>query len=88
MDLLSNSWVFQSDNNLKLYVSTCFWVENRPIYDLKKGLIGLVMMFFGIVFLFNVLCVFKGSFQSWVLGIILCIILIYFGLPLLIGLSW
>jgi hypothetical protein len=65
-----------------------YWVENRPVYDLNKGLIGLFMMFFGIIVLLNLMLLFKGSFEGFILGIIICVILIYFGLPFLIGLSW
>jgi uncharacterized protein YacL len=64
-----------------------YWVENRPLYDLKKGFIGLTLMFFGIIILLNILCIFNGSLQAWIFLIIICIVLIYFGLPLLTGFS-
>ncbi len=65
-----------------------YWVDNRPAYSLNKGLIGLIMMFFGIIVILNLIFLFQGSFQGLIFGIIICIILIYFGLPFLIGFSW
>jgi len=64
-----------------------YWLEKRPVYDFKFGLIGLFLTFFGIIILLNVLCIFKGSLLGWFVLIALSIALLYFGLPLLIGLS-
>jgi hypothetical protein len=64
-----------------------YWIEKRPVYNFKSGLIGLFLTFFGIIILLNVLCIFKGSLLGWFVLMILSIALLYFGLPLLIGLS-
>ena len=64
-----------------------YWIENRPVYDLKKGFVGLIFIFFGLILSLNILFIFKGSFQDWILIIIISIVLIYFGLPFLTGLS-
>jgi uncharacterized protein YacL len=64
-----------------------YWLEKRPVYDFKFGLTGLFLTFFGVIIFINVLFIFKGSLLGWVVLIALSITLLYFGLPLLIGLS-
>ncbi|MDI6826416.1 MAG: hypothetical protein QMD36_04480 [Candidatus Aenigmarchaeota archaeon] len=61
-----------------------YWTEKRPVYNVKGGLIGLILTFFGVIILMSMLCIVKGgSLLIWVVLIALSIALIYFGLPLL-----
>jgi uncharacterized protein YacL len=70
---------------LNYFFPDIIWVEKKPLYDANFGLIGLVLTFFGIIILTNVICIFKGSFLGWILLLAISILLIYFGFPLLLG---
>lgn len=69
-----------------------YWVEKKPMYDAKNGLIGLVLTFFGCAFLLNAMffrSIGKETFGyyllTWFIGVILCLVLLYYGLPLFLG---
>ena len=65
-----------------------YWLEKKPVYNFKYGLIGLFLTFFGFIILISMLCIIKGgSILVWIAAIAFSIALLYFGLPLLIGLS-
>ena len=70
-------------------------VEKRPIYDFKSGFIGLVLTVFGFTFFFNAFF-FRGVgvesilfyIFTWIIGAIICVVLLYYGLPLFFGFKW
>jgi len=69
-----------------------YWIEKNPIYDIKNGFIGLILTFFGCAFLLNALffrSIGKETFGyyalTWFIGVVLCMVLFYFGLPLFLG---
>jgi polyferredoxin len=63
------------------------WVGPKPL-NIKIGFMGLILTFFGSIFFFSAFFAEGGSgwFDlSWWLRVILCIVLLYFGLPMLFG---
>jgi len=70
-------------------------IEKRPIYDFKSGFIGLVLTVFGFTFFFNAFF-FRGIggesiifyVFTWIIGAIICVVLLYYGLPLFFGFKW
>jgi len=55
--------------------------------ELNSGLLGVALAFFGSMFLLNALFA-GGGFLTGLIGVVLCIILFYSGLPLLLGFQW
>jgi len=62
-------------------------VEKRPVYDLKNGFIGLILTLFGFVFFLNAFFFKKAGIQTIIFTII-CVILLYYGLPLFFNFKW
>jgi len=69
-----------------------YWIGKKPMYDVKNGFKGLILTFFGCVFLLNALffrSIGKETFGyyalTWFIGVVLCIGFLYFGLPLFLG---
>ena len=62
-----------------------YLTESKPVYDLKDGLMGLILMFFGIFFVFNALII--GDIKFWIIEVVLFLIFVYFGLPFLLGMK-
>jgi len=62
------------------------WIKPEPI-DIKLGFIGVILTFFGSVFFLRAFFKGDGSWFDlyWWLSVILCIVLLYFGLPILFG---
>jgi len=56
-------------------------------FEMKSGFFGVALTFLGALFLLNAL-VTGGEFLPWLIGAVLCIALLYFGLPLLFGFHW
>jgi hypothetical protein len=61
-----------------------YWVEPKPSLSIKSGFLGVILMFFGTMFFMRAF-VKGGDDWYWVLSIVLCIVLLYFGIPLLFG---
>jgi len=69
-------------------------VEKKP-FNIKNGFIGLILTVFGFTFLINALF-FRGIggesiifyIFTWIVGATICIILLYYGLPLFFGFKW
>lgn len=61
-------------------------VEKRP-YNIKSGFIGLILTFFGFTLFLNVFF-FKSTGKGFILFAIICVILLYYGLPLLLNFKW
>lgn len=70
-------------------------VEKRLIYDVNSEFIGLILTIFGFTFLINAFF-FRGIvgesiilyILTWVIGATICVILLYYGLPLFFGFKW
>ena len=70
-------------------------IEKRPVYDVNSGFVGLILTIFGFTFFLNAFF-FRGIgkesilfyFLTWVIGATICVVLLYFGLPLLFGFKW
>ena len=62
------------------------WIKPQPI-DIKLGFMGVLLMFFGSMFFIRAFFMGNGSWLDlyWWLSVILCIVLLYFGLPILFG---
>jgi len=62
-------------------------VEKKPLYDVNTGFMGLILTVFGFIFFFNAFF-FKSIKKESILFTIICIILLYYGLPLFLGFKW
>jgi len=68
-------------------------VETKP-YNFKSGLLGLTLTFFGLFCLINLMLLEIGKESVWsflftsLISFILAIVLLYFGLPFLLGFNW
>lgn len=91
-------WVYYSiAGSFVLLIILNFFIpattEATP-YNFKEGLLGMILTFFGLFCLINLLLleIGKQSTLSFVLttlvSIILAIVLLYFGLPLFFGFKW
>jgi len=62
------------------------WTKPEPI-DIEWGFVGVILTFFGSIFFLRAFFAGDGSWFDlyWWLSIILCIVLLYFGLPILFG---
>ena len=75
--------------------SNIYTVEKRPIYDVNSGFIGLILTVFGFTFLINAFF-FRGVggesilfyILTWIVGATICVILLYYGLPLFFSFNW
>jgi hypothetical protein len=61
-----------------------YWVEPKPALSIKSGFLGVILMFFGTIFFIRAFFL-GGTDWYWVLSIVLCVVLLYFGIPLLFG---
>ncbi len=72
---------------LNFMIPDYHWAKPEPI-GIKIGSMGMTLTFFGSIFFLRAFFVKGGSgwFDAyWWLSVILCIILLYFGLPILFG---
>lgn len=63
------------------------WIKPEPI-NIKWGFMGVILTFFGLMFFLRAFFVRGGSGWLdlyWWLSVILCVVLLYFGLPILFG---
>ena len=63
------------------------WVEPKPL-NIKIGFIGAIFTFFGAIFFARAFFIAGGESLLdvyWWICVILCIVLFYFGLPILFG---
>jgi hypothetical protein len=56
-------------------------------FEVNIGLLGLVIVFFGTMFLLNISFT-RVEGLAWLISAILCVVLFYFGLPLFLGFNW
>lgn len=72
---------------LNFMIPNFHWVRPNPI-NIKLGFVGVILTFFGSVFFFRAFFMTGGEnwfdFYWWIC-VILCIVLLYFGLPILFG---
>lgn len=58
----------------------------RPVYNIGDGFFGLILTFFGVLFILTIYH--EGSIKYLLLRIVLSLIFFYFGLPLLFSFQW
>jgi len=72
-----------------------YTVAKRPIFDVKIEFVGLILTVFGFTFFLNAFF-FRGVggesilfyILTWIIGATICVILLYYGLPLFFGFKW
>jgi hypothetical protein len=71
---------------LNFLIPNFHWIKPEPI-GIKFGFMGLILTVFGSIFFFSAFFAEGGDWFDlhWWLRVILCIILLYFGLPMLFG---
>jgi uncharacterized protein YacL len=73
---------------LNFIIPNNYLVKIKPSYDMKNGFIGLVLVVFGAFLLTKIIMYEETEFLGWFIIVILCLILLYFGLPLYLGFRW
>jgi len=72
-----------------------YTIEKKPIYDVEIGFVGLILTVFGFTFFLNAFFFRSIGGETiifyiftWIVGAIICVTLLYFGLPLFFGFEW